>query len=255
MFNTPNTYGTPATTSMAVDQGLRSYMLGIYNYMAGGVALTGLIAALVFMFAVASDPTQAVGTLPNGIALTEFGRVLFVSPLKWVFALAPLGFVMFLSFGINRMSASTAQLVFWAFAATMGLSMGSIFMSYTFTSIGRIFFISAASFGALSIYGYTTKRDLTAIGSFLIMGLIGIILASLVNLFFQSTALQFALSIIGVLIFAGLTAYDTQRLKESYYVGMDGEMARKQSIMGALTLYLDFINLFLMLLRLFGDRR
>lgn len=254
MANSPQNYGA-RTADMAIDQGLRRYMLGIYNYMTGGVALTGLVSALVYMFAVAGDGTQAAAVLPNGVALTEFGRTLFTTPLAIVAALSPLAFVLFLSFGINRMSAGTAQLVFWAFAAVMGLSMGSIFLTYTLTSVGRVFFISAATFGALSLYGYTTKRDLTAFGSFLFMGLVGLVIASIVNIFLASSAIQFALSVMGVLIFAGLTAWDTQRLKESYYAGMGTEETTKLSIMGALSLYLDFINLFMSLLRIFGDRR
>jgi FtsH-binding integral membrane protein len=248
-------YGSARTANMALDQGLRNYMLGIYNYMAGGVALTGIVAYFVYAFSVTTDPTLAVMSLGNGVALTSFGRSIFASPLMWLFALSPLAFVMFLSFGINRMNVSTAQILFWAFAAVMGLSMGSIFLIYTATSVARIFFITAASFGALSIYGYTTKRDLSGFGSFLFMGLIGLVIASLVNLFLQSSAMQFALSVISVLIFAGLTAWDTQRLKESYYEVTGAEMVAKASIMGALSLYLDFVNMFMALLRLFGDRR
>ncbi|MES2906076.1 MAG: Bax inhibitor-1/YccA family protein [Pseudomonadota bacterium] len=254
MANSPQTYGT-RTVDTPVDQGLRAYMLGIYNYMAGGIALTGLMAYLVFSFAVTSDPAQAVATLRDGVYLTQLGSTLFISPLKWVVMLSPLAFVMFLSFGMNRMSVGTAQMLFWAFAAVMGLSMGSIFIVFTTTSIGRVFFITAAAFGALSLYGYTTKRDLSAFGSFLFMGLIGIVIASLVNLFLQSTAMQFVLSVLGVLIFSGLTAWDTQRLKESYYENMGQEAAAKLSIVGALSLYLNFINLFQSLLMIFGDRR
>lgn len=240
---------------MSVDAGLRSYMLGIYNYMAGGIALTGLTAYIVYALSVTADPSQAAAILRESIYLTEFGRVLFLSPLMWLIVLSPLAFIMFLSFGLNRMSVSTAQILFWAFAAVMGLSMGSIFLAYTMTSIGRIFFITAAAFGALSLYGYTTKRDLSAFSSFLIMGLIGIVIAGLVNLFLQSTAMQFVLSVMAVLIFSGLTAWDTQRLKESYYENMGQEAAAKLSIIGALSLYLNFINLFQSLLYLFGDRR
>lgn len=255
MANTPQGFGTPRTADMSVDAGLRSYMLGIYNYMAGGIALTGLVAYLVFTLSIAADGTQAAAVLPNGVALSEFGRTLFISPLKWLFMLAPLAFVMFLSFGINRMSVGTAQMLFWAFAAAMGLSMGSIFLVYTMTSISQIFFVTAAAFGGLSLYGYTTKRDLTPFRSFLVMGVWGLMFALIANIFIQSSAFLMALSVIGVLVFAGLTAYETQALKESYYENMGREAAGKLSILGALSLYLNFINMFQFLLILFGDRR
>lgn len=254
MAQTPQTYGA-RTMDMSVDQGLRFYMLGIYNYMAGGIALTGLLAYVVYSLSVAADPSQAVVTLSNGVPLTETGRLLFTGPIMWLVMLSPLAFVMFLSLGINRMSAGTAQLLFWAFAAVMGISMGSIFLAFTTTSVGRIFFITAAAFGALSLYGYTTKRDLSGFGSFLFMGLIGVVIASLVNIFMQSSAMQFVLSVASVLIFSGLTAWDTQRLKEAYYGNMGQEATSKLSIIGALSLYLNFINLFQSLLVLFGDRR
>jgi FtsH-binding integral membrane protein len=230
-----------------IDQGLRAYMIRVYNYMAVGVAITGLVAYLTYSFAV--QETAA------GLELTSFGNLIFASPLKWVVIFAPLAMVFFLSARLNSMSLSGAQIAFWIFAGLMGLSLSSIFLVYAHASIARVFFISAASFGALSLYGYTTSKDLSGWGSFLFMGLIGIILASLVNLFFASTALQFAISVIGVLVFAGLTAYDTQQIKEMYYVGDDGTVAGRKAVMGALRLYLDFINLFLMLLQLFGDRR
>lgn len=238
----------------AVDEGLRAYMLQVYNYMAAGVAITGLVAYGIYVFAVTQDAGQAVAQLRDGLYLTEFGRLVFVSPLKWVLFLAPLGMVFYLSARVHRMSVSGAQTAFWIFAALMGASLASIFLVFAHGSIARVFFISAAAFGALSLWGYTTKKDLSGWGSFLFMGLIGIILASLVNLFLGSTALQFAVSVIGVLVFAGLTAYDTQQIKEMYFEG-DGEavMGRK-AIMGALRLYLDFINLFIMLLSLFGNR-
>jgi FtsH-binding integral membrane protein len=181
-------------------------------------------------------------------------QTLFGTGLSWVVMLAPLAFILVLSFGINKMSASTAQLTFWAFAAVMGVSLSTIFVAYTGTSIARVFFITSGAFAALSIYGYSTKRDLTGFGSFLIMGLFGIILASIVNLFLESSALQFMVSVLGVLIFAGLTAYDTQRIKSMYYEGDGHETMTKKSVMGALSLYLDFINMFLMLLHLFGNR-
>ncbi len=253
MANSPFT-GT-RTTDMSIDAGLRSYMLGIYNYMAGGVSLTGLFAYLVYAASIATDPSTAAAMLPNGVALTEIGRVLFVSPLRYLIMFSPFAFVLVLNFGINRMSVSTMQLVFWAFAAVMGLSMGSVFLVFTLSSVAQIFFISATAFGALSLYGYTTKRDLSPVGSFLIMGLWGLLLAVIVNYFVQSSAFQFALCVIGVLVFAGLTAWDTQRLKESYHEAMGAEVAAKLSILGALTLYLDFINMFTFLLTLLGDRR
>jgi len=230
----------------AIDEGLRAYMLRVYNYMAAGVAITGVVAYVTFIMAVVQTPA--------GAQLTDFGNMLFNSPLKWVVFLAPLGMVFFISARISRMSVSAAQMSFWVFAALMGLSLASIFMVYAGESIPRVFFISAAAFGGLSLYGYTTKKDLSGWGSFLIMGLIGIIIASVVNIFLASSALQFAVSVIGVLVFAGLTAYDTQQIKEMYYVG-DGEATMgKKAIMGALRLYLDFINLFMMLLALFGNR-
>jgi uncharacterized protein len=230
----------------AIDEGLRAYMLRVYNYMAAGVAITGVVAYVTFMMAVVQTPA--------GMQLTSFGATIFTSPLKWVVMLAPLGMVFFLSARMNKMSVGAAQMAFWAFAALMGLSLASIFMVYAGESITRVFFISAAAFGGLSLYGYTTKKDLSGWGSFLIMGLIGIIIASVVNIFLASSAMQFAISVIGVLVFAGLTAYDTQQIKEMYYVG-DGEATMgKKAIMGALRLYLDFINLFMMLLSLFGNR-
>ncbi len=231
-----NTASTASAAGTAIDAGLRAHMLKVYNYMASGLALTGVVAML----------TSQSETMMQAI---------FGSPLAWVVMLAPLGFILALSFGINRMSATTMQGVFWAFAAVMGLSMASIFMIYTGASITRVFFITAGTFAGMSIYGYTTKRDLTGMGSFLIMGLIGLIIASIVNIFLQSPALYWALSIIGVGIFVGLTAYDTQKIKLMYVEGEAKETASKKAIMGALTLYLDFINLFMMLLRLFGDRR
>jgi FtsH-binding integral membrane protein len=230
-----------------IDQGLRAYMLRVYNYMAVGVAITGVVAYLAYAMAVVQ--TDA------GVQLTSFGQLIFQSPFKWVVILAPFGMVFLISARIGQMSLSGAQLSFWAFAALMGLSLASIFLVFAGESIARVFFITAASFGALSLYGYTTQKDLSGWGSFLFMGLIGVVLASLVNLFLGSTALQFAISVVGVLVFAGLTAYDTQQIKEMYYVGDDGTVAGRKAVMGALRLYLDFINLFMMLLQLFGDRR
>ncbi len=238
-----------ARESVAVDVGLRAYMLQVFNLMASALALTG-IAALVFAkFAVAD---MSAGQL----ALTSLGQAVYLSPLKWVVMFAPLGIVFYLSARVNSLSTSAAQGWFWAFAVVMGISMSSIFLVYTGTSIARTFFITAATFGGMSLYGYTTKRDLTGMGSFLMMGLIGLILASIVNIFLKSSALEFAVSAVGILIFTGLTAYDTQKLKAIYYsVAGNTDAIRKSAIMGALNLYLDFINLFMMLLRFFGDRR
>jgi uncharacterized protein len=226
-----------AGAQVDIDVGLRDYMLRIYNYMASGLALTGIVA---YVFAQSGYYAQLAQT-----------------PLIYLVMLAPLGLVMWLSYGINRMQASTAQALFWIFAAVMGLSMASIFLHFTGASIARVFFITAGTFGAMSLYGYTTQRDLSKFGSFLIMGLIGIVIASVVNMFIASSALQFAISVIGVIVFVGLTAWDTQRIKESYYEYQyaDGQTAGKQAIMGALTLYLDFINLFVMLMQLLGTRR
>ena len=227
----------PAAGSIAeIDQGLRSYMLGVYNYMTLGVALTGIVA-----FFTANSPALL--------------QAIYGTPLQWVVMLAPLGFVLALSFGINRLSLGTAQLLYWAFAAVMGLSLAAIFLVYTPVSITRVFLITAMTFGAMSIYGYSTSRDLTSWGSFLFMGLIGIILAMIVNWWLQSAMLDFVVSGIGVLVFVGLTAYDTQRIKMTYYCVIDGEALAKSAVYGALSLYLDFINLFLMLLRLFGGQR
>ncbi|HEY0218294.1 MAG TPA: Bax inhibitor-1/YccA family protein [Afipia sp.] len=245
-----------ATDAAAVDAGLRSYMLKIYNYMTIGLAITGFAALGVYMAAVTTDASAAVARFGNAY-LTQFGYAMFVSPLKWLFILAPLVMVFAISFGINRLRPQTAQMLFWAFSALMGLSLSSIFLVYTHSSIVRVFFITAASFGALSLYGYTTKRDMTAMGSFLFMGLIGIIIASVVNIFVASSMLQFIVSVVGVLIFAGLTAWDTQRLKNDYiygYASQGGELAEKAAITGALSLYLNFINLFTLLLQLLGQR-
>ena len=241
--------GTDARTGAAVDEGLRAYMLRVYNYMAGGVFVTGMVAYLVSSAAITTGPTGAK-------ALTQFGQLIYVSPLKWVIMLAPLAFVFFISFRIYKMSVAGAQFAFWLFAAAMGLSLSSIFLVYTGESITQVFFVTAAAFGGLSLYGYTTKRDLSGWGSFLIMGVIGIIIAALVNLFLQSSALQFAISVTGVLVFAGLTAYDTQRIKDGYHELMgDMTATSKAAIMGALSLYLDFINMFMLLLQLFGRRQ
>ena len=218
-----------------IDVGLRDYMLRIYNYMASGLALTGIVAYVA--------------------AASGFYASIAHTPLFFLIILAPLGLVMWLSYGINRMQAGTAQAIFWVYAGLMGLSLGAIFLVYTGASIARVFFITAGTFAAMSLYGYTTQRDLSQFGSFLIMGLIGIIIASLVNLFIASSALQFAISVIGVVVFVGLTAWDTQQIKEMYVASDDGQVAGKKAVMGALRLYLDFINLFMMMLQLMGSRR
>jgi uncharacterized protein len=223
------------TAGAEIDTGLRRYMLSVYNYMAGGLGLTGLVAYT----AVATGLYQQIAG----------------TPLIWVVMLAPLAAVLFLSFRIDRISFGAAQAVFWGYAATMGLSLAGILLVYTGTSVARVFFISAATFAAMSVYGYSTSRDLSRFGSFLFMGLIGIIVAGLVNIFLASSMLQLAISVIGVLVFTGLTAYDTQRIKQIYYAGYAGADLAKTALMGALTLYLDFINLFVMMLQFGGERR
>jgi FtsH-binding integral membrane protein len=217
--------------------------------MAAGVALTGVVAWLTFNAAVVTD---AAGQITG---LTSFGQTIFSGPLTIVLFLGTLGLVFFLSFRINNLQPSTALMLFMVYAGLLGLMLSSVFLAYTGASITRTFFISAASFGALSLYGYTTQRDLSPVGSFLTMGLFGLILAMLVNMFLKSSGLEFAISVIGVLIFAGLTAYDTQRIKEMYSANDDGTIAGRKAVMGALQLYLDFINIFLFLLRFMGDRR
>jgi len=231
-----------------IDEGLRAYMLKVYNYMTTGLVLTGFIA---YFFGKAS----VAAFTPNGVILTSLGQALFNSGLSWIIMLAPLGFVFYLSARINKMSVSSAQITFWLFASIMGLSLASVFVQFTGTSIARVFFITAGTFAAMSLYGYTTKRDLTKLGGFLFMGLIGIILASIVNIFVQSGPMAFIISIIGVLVFVGLTAYDTQTIKNMYYAGDSDSVGSKKALMGALRLYLDFINLFILLLQLFGQRR
>jgi FtsH-binding integral membrane protein len=223
-----------AATQVAYDQGLRQYMLRVYNYMASGLFLTGAVA---------------VGVYQSGLIWSLIG-----TPLIWVVMLSPLAFVLVLSFGVNRLSLFATQALFWAFAAVMGLSMSTIFLTFTGASIARVFFITAATFAAVSIYGYTTKADLSRFGTFLFMGLIGIVIASVVNIFLGSNALQFAISVIGVLVFTGLAAYDTQMIKETYDENYGSEITGKLAVMGALSLYLDFINLFQMLLSLLGQR-
>ncbi len=249
-FNKQNIQSTvKAGEAHVIDEGLRAYMLKVYNYMSSGIFLTGIISLLLFKLSVVMSPDGSI------TGLTSLGNALYNSALMWVVMLAPLGVVFYMSFGIRKMSAAKAQMTFWIFAALMGASLSSIFLIYTGASITRVFFITAGTFGAMSIYGYTTKRDLTKLGSFLMMGLIGIIIASVVNIFMKSTMMYFVISILGVLIFVWLTAYDTQKIKNMYLVSDSGEVMGKKAVMGALTLYLDFINLFIMLLRLFGQRR
>jgi len=222
------------TRDAAYDAGLRSYMLSVYNYMASAVLLTGIVAML--------------------FASSGFAEQVLSTPLRWVIMLAPLGFVMALSFGINRMSTATAQMVFWAFAVVMGLSMASIFLVFTSESIAFAFFSTAAAFAGLSLYGYTTQRDLTAMGTFLIMGVVGLLVAMIINIFVQSSVMNLVISALGVLIFAGLTAYDTQRIKSMYAYVAGTDMVGKTVVMGALSLYLDFINMFQFLLSFLGQR-
>jgi len=237
-MNMPNyrtSTGFGQQSAALFDEGLRQHMLRVYNYMAIGLVMTGVVA-----FTVASVPALYVP--------------IFSSPLKWVVMLAPLAFVLFFSFRIQSMSASAAQTMFWAFCAVMGLSLASVFLVFTGTSIARTFFIAATMFGAMSLYGYTTKTDLTKFSSFLIMGLIGVIIAALVNLFLQSSALQFAISVIGIFVFLGLTAWDTQSIKEQYAENFDSESRQKMAVFGALSLYLNFVNIFQLLLHFTGER-
>ena len=246
--------GSLARSQAEIDVGLRTFMLGVYNNMTLGLAVSALVALGVNMLAVADNAAETVARM-GGVPLTQFGATLYTTPLMWIVALAPLAFIFFFSFRMDRMSAATARTTFLAFAAVMGASLSTLLIRYTGASVVQVFFITAAAFGGLSLYGYTTQRSLSGMGSFLMMGLIGLIIASLVNIFLASSALQFAISLIGVLIFAGLTAYDTQKLKEMYLYGnYDGEAAAKMSIFGALTLYLDFINMFQFLLALVGNR-
>ena len=239
-MNTPNyeydwQRGAATPDRVVFDEGLRQHMLRVYNYMGLGLVMTGLVAFIV-------------GTTP------ALYVPIFSTPLKWFVMLAPLAFVLFFSFRMESMSASGAQTLFWAFCAVMGLSLASIFLVFTGTSIARTFFIAAAMFGATSLYGYTTKRDLSQFGSFLIMGLIGVVIASLVNLFLASSALQFAISVIGIVIFVGLTAWDTQSIKEQYAENFDAESKQKLAVFGAFSLYLNFINIFQLLLNFTGQR-
>ena len=231
-----------------IDQGLRAYMIGVYNYMTLGLGVTGLVAFAAFKLGV-------VETDAGRLTLTSFGHAIYVSPLRWLIVLSPLALVFYISARLNSMSVASARNAFLLFAGLIGLSMSALLVIYTGASIGRVFFETAAAFGALSLVGYTTRRDLSAMGSFLIMGLFGLIIASVVNIFLGSTGLQWALSVLAIGIFAGLTAWDTQSIKESYFAGDGFEMAQKKSIHGALRLYLDFINIFQALLQLTGSSR
>jgi len=244
--------GFGAARAEAIDAGLRAYMIRVYNYMAAGVALTGVVAFFAFQLA----GGDAIRITPSGIVgATAFGQMLLGGFTPIVLMLVTLGLVFFLSFRVHTLQPSTAFGLFMLYAGLLGLALMSVLVVYTGSSVARTFFISAASFGALSLYGYSTQRDLSPIGSFLIMGLFGLILAMIVNMFLGSKGLEFAISVIGVLIFAGLTAYDTQQIKEMYSANDDGTIAGRKAVMGALRLYLDFINLFLFLLRFMGDRR
>lgn len=238
-WSDPRTTAVPRSAgrdaSAARDAGLRSYMLSVYNYMASGVLLTGIVAL--------------------GFASSGLAQQVMATPLRYLIIFAPLAFVMVLSFGINRLSTTAAQGIFWAFAAVMGLSMSTIFLVYTGTSIATTFFATAAAFAGLSLFGYTTKKDLSGFGTFLIMGVIGLLVAMVINIFLQSPAMQMAISAIGVLLFAGLTAYDTQKIKSMYFHVQGSDFVGKSVVMGALTLYLDFINMFTFLLSFMGDRR
>ena len=260
-------FGAPVSRAeaAAIDAGLRAYMIRVYNYMVLGLAVTAIAALGIYVLSVTDDVAAAAKVLRGGtessariagnLYLTPLGYALFVSPMKWVIILAPLALIFGLSFGIERLRPAISQFLFWTYAALIGVSLGSVFMIYTHTSVVRVFFITAASFGALSLWGYTTQRDLTGMGSFLVMGLFGIIIAGLVNIFLASSALQWVISVVGVLVFSGLTASDTQRLKNEYIYGaMDGDTGERTAIMGALSLYLNFINLFALLLQLLGER-
>ncbi len=255
-FETVRRTGAGAGVRTAeIDEGLRAHMSKVYGTMSVGMVITALAAWAISGLAVSTVPTAY--QIGADQYLTSFGAALYTSPLKWLVMFAPLIFVFGLSAGINKMSAATAQIAFYAFAAVMGISISSIFLVFTGMSIVQVFLITAIAFASLSLWGYTTKRDISAWGSFLIMGVVGLIVASIVNIWLASPALMFAVSAIGVLIFAGLTAYDTQKIKTTYLQmagSGDQEWLGKAAIMGALSLYLDFINMFMMLLHLFGNR-
>jgi FtsH-binding integral membrane protein len=249
----PYGYGVPRTMDASVDGGLRAFMLSVYNYMALGLVISGLVAWFIFQASVSATPTGLPRVAGVGY-LTQLGYTLFVSPLKWVVILSPLAMIFGYSFFGQRMGAGATRAFYFAFVALMGVSLATIFLVYRLGSITQVFFMTAAAFGAMSLWGYTTKRDLTGMGTFMIMGLFGVIIAGIVNIFIQSSALQFAISVLGILVFAGLTAWDTQRLKESYYDHADAGELTRAAVDGALGLYLNFINMFQLLLSLFGVR-
>ena len=256
-YQTIRTLGAGAGTA-AINEGLRAHMNKVYGLMSVAMVITAAAAWAIAGLAVSSDPTGATAAIGDGQYLTSFGHAIYATPLKWVVMFLPLVMVFAFSAMINRLSSSAAQLFFYVYAAAMGISLSSIFLVFTGASITTTFVATAAAFAGLSLYGYTTKRDLSGMGSFLMMGLIGLIVASVVNIFVASSALSFAISVIGVLIFAGLTAFDTQAIKTTYLQMAsqgDDEWLGKAAIMGALKLYLDFINLFMFLLQFMGDRR
>lgn len=246
-MNDPKMMNSAAASAADIDAGLRSYMLGVYNYMTTALAVTGLFAYGIKMLAVG---TNAAGQK----YLTGLGQLLYTTPLQWVVMLAPIGLMFYLTAAMGKMKLRSAQTMFYVYAGLMGVSLASVLLVFTGESVARVFFITAGAFAGLSLYGYTTKRDLGPIGAFLIMGVIGLLLASIANIFMQSQGMELMISVVGVLLFAGLTAYDTQRIKSMYMVSDSHEVAQKKSIYGALTLYLDFINMFIMLLRLMGNR-
>ncbi|MEM1432292.1 MAG: Bax inhibitor-1/YccA family protein [Pseudomonadota bacterium] len=256
-YQTARQAGYAGVRTAEIDEGLRAHMSKVYGTMSVGMLITGAAAWAISGLATTTDPSLAVAQVSADTYLTGLGAAIYTSPLRWVIMFAPLIFVFGFAAMVNRMSAGAAQLVFYTFAAVMGLSLSSIFLVYTTYSITQIFLITAIAFAGLSLWGYTTKKDISGWGSFLIMGVIGLIVASIVNIFLGSPAIMFAISAIGVLIFAGLTAYDTQRIKNDYIqFAMAGnqEWIEKSAIMGALSLYINFINMFIMLLQLFGQR-
>ena len=248
-INKQNATTKSSASEAIIDQGLRAYMLKVYNYMASGVLLTGFIALLFFKLAVVTGDAGEI------LGLTNFGSTIYTSGLKWVLMLAPLGVVFYMSFNISKMTAAKAQTTFWVFAALMGASLSSIFLMYTGASITRVFFITAGTFGAMSIYGYTTNRDLTKLGSFLMMGLFGIIIASVVNIFMKSSMMYFVISILGVLIFVGLTAYDTQKIKNMYLASDSGELMGKKAVMGALNSLFRFYKFIYNVIKTFWSKK
>ena len=251
-------HGAPASragTAVGIDEGLRAHMLRVYNYLAAGIGLSAVLAYMVYAVSVSTDPALTVAKLRNGVELTQFGAALFSSGWILGIKLAPIGLLLVLMFTAHRLGTAGTQLAYWALVALIGIGGSTAFIQYKIGSIGQVFAITSLSFAALSLWGYTTKRDLSGWGSFLFMGLVGIILAGLANIFFQSSALQFAISVIGVLVFAGFTAYDTQRIKDEYYMMLgDAAAMSKAAVWGALSLFLDFVNMFQLLLSLFGSR-